>query len=87
MLLLAQTIRKDYALGKLWNGRKVVAWVKEELGKEIHEQRAYEALAAINFSLQAPRPRHAKADPIAQEDFKKRRFPKRLQQLVRVMKR
>lgn len=87
ILLLAQNIRKDYALGKLWNGRKVVSWVKEELGKEIHEQRAYEALAAINFSLQAPRPRHAKADLIAQESFKKRRFPKSSQQLMRVTKR
>lgn len=86
MLLLAQNIRKDYALGKVWNGRKVLSWVKEELGKEIHEQRAYEALTAVNFSLQAPRARHAKADPLAQEGFKKRPFLKSSKQLVRVMK-
>ncbi len=71
MLLLAQNIRKDYAEGKVWNGKKVVTWLKEELGKEVHERRAYEYLAAIGFSSQEPRPAHAKADPVAQEQFKK----------------
>ncbi len=26
LLLLAQVVRKDYASGKVWDGRKVVAW-------------------------------------------------------------
>jgi transposase len=76
MLLLAQNIRKDYAEGKVWNGKKVVAWLKEELGKEVRG-RAYEYLAAIGFSLQEPRPAHAKADPVAQEHFKKKHSLKR----------
>ena len=85
MLLLAQNIRKDYAAGVVWNGAKVVRWLKEELGKEVHERRAYEYLAAIGFSAQEPRPAHAKADRVAQERFKKRLYPKHSKQLERVM--
>jgi len=71
MLHLAQCIRKDYAQGMYWNGPKVVRWISEVLGKQVHEQRAYEYLKAIGMSLQRPRPRHAKADPEAQQRFKK----------------
>lgn len=71
MLLLAQNVRKDYRKGVMWKGKQVVDWVKEELGKEIQEQRAYEFLRDIAFTLQQPRPAHAKGDPIAQEEFKK----------------
>lgn len=71
MLLLAQTIRKDYEQGIYWQGSKVVRWLKEELGKEVHEQRAYEYLKAIGMSKQSSRPYHAKADPFSQEQFKK----------------
>jgi len=62
MLLLAQNVRKDYQKERMWNGKKVVSWVKQVLGKEIQEQQAYEFLAQIAFSLQQPRPAHAKAD-------------------------
>lgn len=85
MLVLAQNIRKDYVQGKVWNGPKVMSWVREELGREIHEQRAYEYLAAISFTLQQPRPAHTKADVIAQEAFKKSSSPKLSKQLARVM--
>ena len=71
MLQMAQCIRKDYAQGIYWNGTKVVTWIKKELGKEVHEQRAYEYLKAIGMSLQQPRPKHLKADSEAQERFKK----------------
>jgi transposase len=71
MLQMAQCIRKDYAVGIYWNGQKVVRWIREELGYEVHEQRAYEYLKAIGMSLQRPRPRHCKADLAAQERFKK----------------
>lgn len=71
MLLLAQNVRQDYDKGIYWQGSKLVTWLKEELGKEVHEQRAYEYLKAIGMSKQSPRPYHAKADPIAQERFKK----------------
>lgn len=85
MLLLAQNIRKDYAEGIVWNGAKVVSWLKEELGKEMHKRRAYEYLAAIGFSAQEPRPAHAKADPLEQERFKKRPYLKFSKQLEQIM--
>lgn len=71
MLQLAQVIRKDYQKEIYWSGNDVINWVKEYCGKDIHKQRAYEYLKAIGMSMQTPRPHHAKADPIAQEIFKK----------------
>ena len=72
LLLLAQTVRKDYDKGIVWNGAKVVNWLKDKLAKDVYEQRAYEYLAAISMSQQVPRPSHMKADPIAQHNFKKK---------------
>jgi transposase len=71
ILRLAQVIRKDYAKGIVWNGRKVNQWLKQALDKDVHPQRAYEYLASISFSQQMPRPRHRKADEVEQEVFKK----------------
>lgn len=71
MLQLAQEIRKDYKKNMYWSGKDVINWVKEQCGRDIPKQRAYEYLKAIGMSLQTPRPHHAKADPIAQDIFKK----------------
>lgn len=71
ILRLAQVIRKDYAKGKVWNGRKVSQWLNQELGKDLHPQRAYEYLASIHFTQQVPRPHHRKADDVEQAAFKK----------------
>lgn len=71
MLLFGQIVRKDYEKGVIWNGKKVVEWVKEELGKEIYVSRGYEMLGAIGFSVQRVRPRHVKGDKEKQEGFKK----------------
>jgi len=57
--------------GGLWNGPKVAAWMAQQLGTRVHPQRGYEALRALGYSCQTPRPRHAQADPQAQEAFKK----------------
>ena len=59
--------------GGLWTARKVAAVIAEALGlAEVAEQRGWEALRAIGWSLQRPRPRHAQgATPEAQEAFKK----------------
>jgi transposase len=71
ILRLAQVIRKDYAKGVIWHGQKVIQWLRDELGKEVYPQRAYEYLASIGFSQQVPRPRHRKADEGEQQTFKK----------------
>jgi len=59
--------------GGLWTGPKVAAWMAGELGRAaVLPQRGWEALKAINWSVQKPRPRHpASATPEEQEAFKK----------------
>lgn len=81
LLLLAQTVRQDFEKGIVWNGTDVRTWVQTTLGKQIRFQRAYELLDAIGFSLQVPRPRHAKSSDAARADFKKIRSQTLLKRL------
>src|SRR5512133_3170358 len=59
--------------GGLWSSRKVAAWMAGELGlAAVLPQRGWEALKAINWSVQKPRPRHpGAATPEEGETFKK----------------
>ena len=59
--------------GGLWTGPKVAAWMASELGlAAVLPQRGWEALKAIGWSVQKPRPRHpASATPEEREAFKK----------------
>jgi transposase len=59
--------------GGLWTSPKVAAWMAGELGlAEVLPQRGWEALKAIGWSVQKPRPRHpAAATPEEREAFKK----------------
>ena len=56
-----------------WTARKVAAVMALELGREVAEQRGWEALRAIGWTIQRPRPRHSQAaTPEEQADFKKK---------------
>ena len=57
--------------GGLWSSRKVAAWMASELGlAAVLPQRGWEALKAIDGSVQKPRPRHpASATPEEREAF------------------
>src|SRR4051812_17368369 len=59
--------------GGLWTGPKVARWMAGDLGlAEVLPQRGWEALKAIDWSVQKPRPRHpAAATPEECETFKK----------------
>src|SRR3954453_6600474 len=59
--------------GGLWSSRKAAAWMAEELGlAAVAVQRGWEALRAVGWSVQAPRPEHpARATAEEQEAFKK----------------
>src|SRR3954463_15494859 len=59
--------------GGLWSSRKVAAWMAGELGlAAVLPQRGWEALKAIDWFVQKPRPRHpASATPEEREAFKK----------------
>jgi transposase len=61
-----------------WTSRKVAAWMAGELGlTAVAAQRGWEALRAIGWSIQMPRPEHpGRATPEEQEAFKKSSRPR-----------
>ncbi len=59
---LARRVRTPPEDGGVWSGPKVAAWMARRLGlQKVHPQRGWEALKRIDWSPQAPRPRHARA--------------------------
>jgi transposase len=59
---LAARVRTPPEDGGVWSGPKVAAWMARHLGlAQVHPQRGWEALRRIGWSIQAPRPRHARA--------------------------
>ena len=60
--------------GGLWSSRKVAAWMAGELGLvSVAPQRGWEALKAIGWSIQKPRPKNPKsATPEEAAAFKKK---------------
>lgn len=54
-----------------WTGQDVAAWMEERLGRPVAYQLGWSYLVRLKHSLQAPRPRHARADAAAQDTFKK----------------
>ncbi|PYX18544.1 MAG: hypothetical protein DMG82_28250 [Acidobacteria bacterium] len=59
--------------GGLWTSGKVATWMAAQLGLEkLAPQRGWEALQAIGWSIQSPRPRHPNsATPEQEAAFKK----------------
>src|SRR5689334_18123711 len=70
---LKDRLREPPPDGGLWTSPKVAAWMAGELGlATVLPQRGWEALKAIKWSVQKPRPRHpAAATPEEREAFKK----------------
>jgi transposase len=70
---LKTRLREPPPDGGLWTSPKVAAWMAGELGlAKVLPQRGWEALKAIGWSVQKPRPRHpASATPEEREAFKK----------------
>ena len=63
--------------GGVWTAKKVAAVMAAELGlASVAEQRGWEALRAIGWTIQRPRPRHARAaGPEEQAEYKASRKP------------
>jgi transposase len=56
----------------IWTGPKVADWIAKKTGREkVWPQRGWDYLKKCNYSPQRPRPHHAKADQVAQQEFKK----------------
>lgn len=79
---LRERLRTPPEDGGVWSSRKAAAWMAGELGlAKVATQRGWEALNAVGWSIQQPRPKNPKsASPEGAEAFKKsspRRLPKR----------
>jgi transposase len=61
--------------GGLWTCRSVANWMSQTLGRPVSVQRGWEWMRRLGFTPQRPRPRETRADPAAQEAFKKGGLP------------
>jgi transposase len=80
--MLRERVKTPPDDGGVWTAKKVAAVIATRLGLErVAEQRGWEALRAIGWTIQRPRPRHVRAaSPEEQAAFKKpspRRLPMR----------
>lgn len=57
--------------GQAWNGVQVASWMSQALGRDVHPTRGWEVLRRWGFKQKVPRPRHAKANKVEQDAFKK----------------
>jgi transposase len=59
---LKERIKTSPDEGGVWSGPKIARWLAQfhEL-KSVHDQRGWDALIAIGYSIQQPRPRHPQA--------------------------
>ena len=55
----------------IWNGPKVARWIFLRTGRKVSDMTGLRYLRKIGWTPQSPRPRSSKADPHAQEAFKK----------------
>ncbi len=82
---LRERLRKPPADGGLWTSLKVAQWMAGELGlAQVAPQRGWEALKAIGWSIQAPRPRNPKAASAEAAAAYKTYGPPRLQAMCLV---
>ena len=63
--------------GGIWTCRQVAAWIGERIGRPVDPARGWEWMRRLGFTPQRPRPRETRADPVAQEVFKKGGSPPR----------
>jgi transposase len=59
---LKERIKTPADDGGLWSGPKIARWLAQFHGlRSVHDQRGWDALIAIGYSIQQPRPRHPDA--------------------------
>ncbi len=60
--MLRERLRRPPDDGGIWTSQKVAAVIAAKLGLErVAEQRGWEALRAVGWTIQTPRPRHLRA--------------------------
>lgn len=68
---LGRELEAASAAGQSWNEPPVAAWMSQKLGRPSYQARGWETLRRLGYTSKTPGPRHAKADPEAQAQFKK----------------
>ncbi len=68
---LVQALEGPSPDGGRWSGPQVATWIAGMVGHPVSAQRGWEYLRRLGVPPRVPRPRHAKADPAAQEAFKR----------------
>jgi len=68
---LSEAVQQPHPDGGLWSGPKVTKFIEQKTGRKVRRQRGWEYLNKLGFTQQQPRPHHAKADEVAQAEFKK----------------
>ena len=73
LAMLRERVKTRPDDGGVWTAKKVAAVIAAALGvPRVAEQRGWEALRAIGWTIQRPRPQHARAaTPEEQEEFRK----------------
>ena len=75
---LATALRSPAPDGGVWTGPAVARWIAARIGRAFVLPRVgWTYLRRAGFTLRRPRPRHARADPAAQDAFKKKGSPPR----------
>ena len=70
MAAVRERARRQPDDGGVWLARNVAAFMAAELGRRVAEQRVWEPLCAIGWTIQSPRPRHVEsATPEEQAAF------------------
>lgn len=84
--MLRERVKTPPDDGGVWTARKVAAVMAAALGVEkIAEQRGWEALRAIGWTIQRPRPRHARAAGSGEQAAFKKTSPQRSPRRPRVI--
>jgi transposase len=72
---LRHALAEPHPEGDRWCGRTVAQWMAERLGRHVSRQLGWRYLLRLGARWLHPRPRHVRADPMAQAEFKARLRP------------
>ena len=75
--MLRERVKTPPDDGGVWTAKKVALVIATALGlARVAEQRGWEALRAIGWTIQRPRPRHAQATPSEAQSALKKSLPR-----------
>jgi transposase len=74
---LDAALRVSPADGGLWTAPKVAAWIEARTGASVNQSTAWRVMRRLGFTLQVPRPHHARAAGVAEQATFKKSSPTR----------